>query len=81
VVSKQVQWNLINVTYAIKYSLSGVALSDTFVYIVKRLSDVRPARKLLPEVTILTHTEECILGRSHIVAIYVISVLHTEGRV
>jgi hypothetical protein len=74
-----VQWNVINVTHAIKYSQSGIALSDIFAFIAKWHSNVRLARKLLPEVTILTHTEEFILERSRIVAIFAISVSHTEG--
>jgi hypothetical protein len=80
-VPEGVDWHVISVMSAVRYSLSGIALSDMFVYTVKQLSNVRHVRKLLLEVTILKHTEELILGRSHIVAAFAISVLHTEGRV
>jgi hypothetical protein len=76
-VPKQMQWNAINAIRAIKYSRSGMDLSDISVYTIKRLSDVRLAAKVLHEVTLWVHTEEFTLERNHILARFAISILHT----
>lgn len=72
------QWNVINVTHVIKYSQSGMDLSDISVYTIKRLTNVKLATKFLHEVTIWMHIEEFTLERNHIHVKSAISVLLTE---
>jgi hypothetical protein len=71
------QWNAINVTHVIKYSQSGMDLSDISVYTIRRLTNVRLATKFLHEVTIWMRIEEFTPERNRILAKYVISGLHT----
>jgi hypothetical protein len=77
-VPAEMQWNVINVTYAIKYFRSGMVLSDIFAYTVKRLTNVRPVTKHLQEVITWTPTEELTLERSHTLALSAINALVTE---
>jgi hypothetical protein len=76
-VPNQMQWNAINVIRVIKCSRSEMDLSDISVYTIKRLSNVRLAAKVLHEVTLWVHIKEFTLERNHILARFVINVLHT----